>query len=534
MIRIFHIFTICVLISSSMILISNYASGEEPAWPTVLGNQQNNGRTEYTCGDEPPQFLWSLNLEGEALRPPLIDGDGNILITSMDRTMTCVYPNGTIKWRMNLDFYPGHTPAILSDGTIIMAEYSNRIHAYTRDGDHLWEHYSAVDHLSPVAVDGEDNIYIGGSDGILSISSDGEYRWNQVVNGDIRTPPCIDENGMIYTLGVSDHFGVSSGWDNIYSFNPDGTRQWSENIKGSGALMVLRDGRIFSAGRREITCVNADGTRDWTVEIDGGDVGTSAASDEDGNIYFIMEDDGLYPTEGTLYSCYPNGTIRWKVEEIGNDAYPIIDGDGRILLCNGHGIRAFSLNGSQIWRLPMFGENSHLLVHPDGMIFIAARGSMQLFCVGHGEETLPGKPLNVKGELSEGGAVLLTFELPPRDTYPFISRVNIYQKKENGDFERIETIDRSDDPWEWRYEVLTYRDYGLDVSVKQYFYITFENRLGEGEPSDTVMVFDETAIWSTICIGTVLGSTLIITVGTIIAFIVGYKRKKAQSTHSIK
>ncbi|MCK5773116.1 MAG: PQQ-like beta-propeller repeat protein [Thermoplasmata archaeon] len=529
MIRIFHVLGLYLMIISSLLLLSTNSYGweseyEGPIWPMELGNCQNDGGCEGSYGDETPQFLWSLDLEGRTTSP-LIDAEGNLIIATSDQHLYCLFPNGTIKWSTGIGFYPANTPAILSDGTIIMTQYSDAVHAYTKDGVHLWEHYSAVDHQSPPAVGPDDNTFIVCEDMVLSITPDGEYRWNQVVDGDVYSPPCVGENGEIYIHSQGDYHPAGSGRTFIYSFDPSGLKQWRQGISGFGAPMILEDGRIFAAGNRKIACLNSDGTNNWTVEIEKGRVGSSAATDDDGNIYFVMGDTGYRASDGHLYSFYPNGTMRWIVEDVGHGAYPLVDGDGRIILCNDRGLCAFSTDGDKLWRLPMFGEYSGVVIHPNGNIYITTWNSNQLFCVGQGEDIVPHRPLNVKGDVNDNGGVSLTCELPTFETYPFISSVNVYQKK-GGEYERIETFGKIRDPWEWSQGELEFNDEYIDVSVKQYFYFTFENRLGESEPSEVIVVFDESVIWGRICVGSVLGSTVIIMIGAVVTMIIVYRRKK--------
>jgi hypothetical protein len=103
--------------------------------------------------------------------------------------------------------------------------------------------------------------------------------------------PTIASDGTIY---------VGSFDNNLYAFNPDGTKRWqfatSDAVFSSPAIGA--DGTIY-VGSLDSTfyALNPDGTQRWTFTVGDG-IESSPALGPDGTIYFSSYDHYLYTVPG--------------------------------------------------------------------------------------------------------------------------------------------------------------------------------------------------------------------------------------------
>jgi len=124
--------------------------------------------------------------------------------------------------------------------------------------------------------------------------------------------PTIASDGTIY---------VGSFDNNLYAFNPDGTKRWqfatSDAVFSSPAIAA--DGTIY-VGSLDSTfyAVNPDGTQRWTFTVGDG-IESSPALGPDGTIYFGSYDHYLYtvPGDGPLANT-PWAMFRHDLQHTGS------------------------------------------------------------------------------------------------------------------------------------------------------------------------------------------------------------------------
>ena len=488
----------------------------------ILGNARNNGFTENDVKYDPPQFAWSLRFQGD-VNEPLIDGDGNLIITSFGKNLTCVSPEGDIVWERDLEYNP-RSAAILSDGTIVVPFLKNWIHAFTKEGIQLWTYYSGLKHWSMPSVDEEDNIFIGCEDVVLKLTKDGKAKWHSDANGVVVYPPAIDAQGIIY---YSDN-------NQIHAVSQNGLEIWKDTYKEIGQVMIINNSKIFAPGEGEIRCYDPEGRIIWRRDLENNKFGGQSATDRQGSIYTVFNNHSYSNYGGSLYSFYPNGSKRWE-RDIFKGSYPIIEGNGTILLSNYEGLHAYSSNGTKLWRLPMFGTDSRFVIHPNGRIYITLPKSRRLYCLGESSSTVPEGPKDVHGKIIENEGAILYCKFPRFQTYPFISKVNLYRKNDIGEYEKITVIQRYDKKWGYNDDALSIKDYWYeDRSKDRYYYFTFENRVGESDPSEIIKVAKEDDSINPLFFWVVPIFFSVMMIIMIFLAILIYRKTKNQSTHKIE
>ncbi|MGB9591951.1 MAG: PQQ-binding-like beta-propeller repeat protein, partial [Candidatus Kryptoniota bacterium] len=269
---------------------------EDPAiWPMSGYNAQHTGQCPYDTSKNNGTIKWKFETGSQIMSSPAIALDGIVYIASTDNYLYALKPDGTPKWKYQVNSYLS-SPAIGSDGTIYIGSTNtgdvNYLFAINPDGTLKWKYQGNDNFSSPViALDG--TTYVGSEDGYLyALNPDGTLKWNFKAEGDLSgvnngiSGVATAPNGTVY-INSSFHF--------LRALNPDGSLKWSYKTGGPiySAPVVGDDGMIY---------------------ISSGDYASS--------IY-------VGPSYYYLYALNPNGTLKWKYQT-GSYIYssPAIASDG--------------------------------------------------------------------------------------------------------------------------------------------------------------------------------------------------------------
>ena len=310
-------------------------------WQQYQYGAGHTGRSPY-AGPDSPGLVWSFPLVGSP-GSPAIDSDGTIyLSTGMLHEDTIGYlyainPDGTQKWRTELEILPGSTsPAIGPDGTVYIHGSGTggntvaieKMYAINPvDGSIKWTYLPNGNTgmlTSPVssspAVLGDGTIYIGSMNTTLqAIHPDGTLKWAvSPSSSSIDASPAVATDGTIYIVDSS---------TTLYAYSPSGTKLWSYKFApGYGSNpqspSIGPDGTVYIGGNlfnNALFAVNPDGTLKWSFATEEG-VESTPAIGTDGTIY--VGSDGVY-------AINPEGSQQWHYNlGFSETASPIIGSNG--------------------------------------------------------------------------------------------------------------------------------------------------------------------------------------------------------------
>ena len=334
-------------------------------WPMLRHDAQGAGMSHYV-GPSEPTIKWTLepsaygSVNGLAIR-----ADGTIYVAGYDDAFYAVNPDGTVKWRVDINFCEVniafvHSPAIGPDGTI-----------YVR-GD-VYSHLLALD------------------------PADGHERWRVDVNAGYG-PPVVGNDGVIY---IADDTSPGS----LYAINPDGTIKWHvQDVGGQGPQVALSpDGlRVYSNSYDGFTCLNAlDGSIVWQNREDGK--GYLPAVGPDGVIYANVEPEW---NEYQFAAINPaDGSLKWSLD-IGlfrPGSRPAIDAGRRVVYVASGGddhLYAISFSGDVKWAFACdVGDNDMASIGGDGTVYINGDGCIIAVDPDSGEEKWRIKPPSSLGSV---------------------------------------------------------------------------------------------------------------------------------------
>lgn len=394
---------IIVLVSISLLIPSialaqKEADDQVSPWPMVGGNPQHTGMSDYSIGADEKGVGWSLYLNGERSRCPVISSNGTVFVESGSKVFA-LSPNGEVIWyfRASTEVYASPTigpdgtlyvvtstkyawhsgsnnlyalnttgwiewfhaiggegclgsPVVLDDGTIYLGTLEGELIAFNDDGTIRWSYDSEESIQTTPAISENGTIYFTTEDDMLyCLSADGEYLWSRFFNNTEWSTPTIDRNGMIY---------LTSG-SKIYAVNPNGTEEWNHITDDwTSRISLDAEGRIILSSREEVHCLNPDGTVNWTAGPFNSDGLSVPTIDSEGNVIVLTNE---YTNNGEfirIKAFTSSGDPIWT-RDLGhywarhiNFMEPVIDRDGNIYVgLENHIIKMedTSISESQIW-----------------------------------------------------------------------------------------------------------------------------------------------------------------------------------------
>jgi outer membrane protein assembly factor BamB len=356
---------VIVLVSISL-LIPSIALAQEDTnhpispWPMVGGNPQHTGMSDYTIGTDKKGVGWTLYMNGDRSRCPVINSNGTVFVQS-GSGVYALSPDGEVIWYFKASAAVQASPAIGPDGTLYVVtstKYawfsgSNNLYAINTTGWIEWFYAIGGEGCfgSPIVLE-DGTIYLGTLEGeLIAFNDDGTIRWSYDSEESIQTTPAISENGTVY-FTTEDNM--------LYCLSPDGEYLWSRffnntewsrpSIDSNGTIYITS--RSSEQANSRVHAINPNGTEEWNHIIDYRTYGVSI--DAEGRIIFSSGD------EGDEVKCLdPDGTVNWTAGPFNSDmlSIPTIDSEGNVIVLTrdyytkGEFIRikALTSSGDLIW-----------------------------------------------------------------------------------------------------------------------------------------------------------------------------------------
>ncbi len=147
-------------------------------WPAELHDAQ---ATYWSGARGPldPAPVWTCQLSGPILGGPVVDREGNLYLTGLDRMVYSVDSSGAQRWQVQLLRQPVGWPAITEEGSIVIADEIGNLTLLSANGETLWEYVGDPPDvgLSSPVVGPQGTIYITVQNFLVAISAQGERLW---------------------------------------------------------------------------------------------------------------------------------------------------------------------------------------------------------------------------------------------------------------------------------------------------------------------------------------------------------------------
>jgi outer membrane protein assembly factor BamB len=275
------------------------------------------------CPAQSTTNLWAFHLaDFDCSSSPAVATDGTIYVGNFTGDLFALTPDGKLKWKFKAGAEIKSSPAIADDGTIYFGSRDWKLYAVTPAGTLKWTFTTGgwVDSSPAIATDG--TIYFGSWDtNFYALNPDGSLKWKFASDGIIDSSPAVGAEGTIY-FGSHDK--------NFYSLSPEGKMRWKYSTPGqiTSSPAIGQDGGLyFTSTDGNLYALKADGTEKWAARMGSATESSPVIGDND-DIYV----DGNTTVGGYLFSFGPGGKENWRypTADVWNDTTPIALANGDV------------------------------------------------------------------------------------------------------------------------------------------------------------------------------------------------------------
>ncbi len=300
-----------VLAGGGLTPIWTYNPNETILFPPTVGG---DGSVYLATGDSHIRglspsggLLWSVNPGG--LPSTGMALDGNLLLFSTSQGELNAYGlDGHLAWRLPLHADIRAIPAVAADGTIYLGTVGGSFYAVRGTGRIAWSYKTIEPILQSAVVAHSGTIFVSSYTHLWAFSPRGALLWSRPLAKPLATPIALDGNDDLYYID-----SAGAAW----SLTPSGTKRWM--APGSSTLAttasspaVSQDAVFFNATLTTpppatysisgtITLSGGGALRGVTVTATGGSSSSpSATTDSSGNYTITGLADGTYTLTPTL------------------------------------------------------------------------------------------------------------------------------------------------------------------------------------------------------------------------------------------
>jgi outer membrane protein assembly factor BamB len=329
---------------------------------SLLLSDDSDGSTAASvrirCG-----LKWTFRSGSPIRSSPAITRDGSLIFTDEGGVMHALESDGSQKWSCPLNASGRSSPAVSDDGMVYQSSpWSGDIYAVGPDGSVSWWTIGGLTVQATPALASDGAIIIGHYDCLRAYNPDGSLKWLFPTGAAVTSSAVIDDNGCIY-------FGCDN--TKVYALNPDGTKRWETTLGGialSSPALAPNGTIYFGCLDQKLYALAPDGFLKWSCTTQGR-IDSSPVIGEDGTVYIGSQD-------WNLYAIRPeDGTVRWSYNMEGNiSATPLISEDNVIYCATGeyNNLYALTTDGVVNWHITLDSS-------VDGSLTIDDSGT--LYCV---------------------------------------------------------------------------------------------------------------------------------------------------------
>ena len=339
---------------------------------------RHTNRSPFT-GPTAPNVAWTFDAGGPIAAAPAVLDDGTILVASLGGRLFALTDTGKVRFSVDLGDRGYSSPLVLGDGIFIGSD-AHKFFGLTREGVVRFRLDAPGDVDTGAAPTPWGGIVFASGRVLHAAKPDGTLLWRVQARRKFYTSPAVAEDGTVYA-GSQDHF--------LYAVAPEGRVRWRVDLGADvdSSPAVQDDGTIVvGSDKGDVVAIAPEnGEIKWSAAV-GGFVRGAMSLARDGTVLT-----GTYGPTPRLVALEPtSGAVRFRfpvpgtgASEFGIHGGPVEDAAGRLYF-GAQDDHAYCLSpeGALLWKLRTGGDvDAPLVITPKGLLLVGSDDG-KLYAVG--------------------------------------------------------------------------------------------------------------------------------------------------------
>ena len=267
-----------------------------------MGDARHTGRVAFAGPRSTVTPVWTYHTGSRIYAAPVITASGDIVVGSLDQSLTSVTPAGALRFRYSGTGKYYASAVVTPSGDLIAGSLDGSLVALSPQGQVRWQQKlgDGID-TSPALTD-DGRLYVA-ADGLYAFDLTGKLVWHYAVGVHVRSAPAVHPSGLVV-------FGTPHG--KLIALSREGQLVWEADAGANmdGGAAISDDGRIVvGTDLGHVLCFDARGTLLWRFNT-GDDVRATPAIARDGTTLI-----GSY--DRAMYAIGPTGSLKWRFATAG-------------------------------------------------------------------------------------------------------------------------------------------------------------------------------------------------------------------------
>jgi outer membrane protein assembly factor BamB len=313
--------------------------------------------------------VWTFDTGGPIEAAPAVLENGTIIVASLGGKVHALGDNGELRYKVDLGDRVYGTPLVQSDGVFVGSD-AKKFFGLSSDGAIRFRLDAEGDVDTGAAPAPWGGIVWSAGRVVYASKPDGTVLWRMQARRKCYSSPAVADDGTVY-VGSQDHF--------LYAIDPAGKVIWRTDLGGDvdSSPAIEDDGTIVAGSDKgDVVALSPQGVILWRAEL-GGFVRGALSIGRDGTIFA-----GTYGPTPHLVALEPEtGRVRFRfpvhgtgATEFGIHGGPVEDRQGRLYFgAQDDNAYALSAEGTLLWKFKTGGDvDAPLVITEQGLLLVGS------------------------------------------------------------------------------------------------------------------------------------------------------------------